>query len=273
MKSTDYLELMKKVLLDLHRVDLVEFTPAKYFRNSLKSRILRQLNYFLQKKGYYICTKVKSDLNTRIEGRDWPIYADTMIGLKRLDNIEFCINQILKENIKGDFIETGVWRGGATIFMNAVLQFHNIPDRIIWVADSFEGLPKPNESKYAFDKNDQHHMFDTLAVSMETVKSNFAKYGLLTANVNFLKGWFKDTLPTAPIEKLSLLRLDGDMYESTMDALINLYPKVSAGGFIIIDDWGSVSSCKQAVLDFRNANSIDDKMEQIDYAAIYWRKS
>jgi hypothetical protein len=84
---------------------------------------------------------------------------------------------------------------------------------------------------------------------MEEVKKNFEKYNLLDNNVKFLKGWFKDTLPSAPIESLAILRLDGDLYESTMDGLINLYSKLSKGGFIIIDDWGAFPACKQAVKD------------------------
>ncbi|MFY7788040.1 MAG: TylF/MycF/NovP-related O-methyltransferase, partial [Thermoflexibacteraceae bacterium] len=198
---------------------------------------------------------------------------DSMIGLKRMENIEYCIKTILQDGIKGDMIETGVWRGGATIFMRAMLKAYNVTDRTVWVADSFEGLPKPNEEKYAVDKGDKHHLMNELAISIETVKNNFLKYNLLDDNVQFLKGWFKDTLPQAPIKELSLLRLDGDMYESTMDALNNLYHKVSKGGFIIVDDYGAISSCKQAIIDYREQHKITDPIHVIDWAGIYWRKS
>ncbi len=178
-----------------------------------------------------------ADPEIRITGRDWPTNADTMIGLKRLENIEYCISEILKNNIEGDFIETGVWRGGAVIFMQAMLKVFDIKGRNVWVADSFEGLPKPNEELYPADKGDSHHTIEYLRVPLETVQNNFKKYHLLDDNVKFLKGWFKNTLPTPEIKKLALLRLDGDMYESTMDALTNLYPKLSIGGYIIVDDW------------------------------------
>jgi SAM-dependent methyltransferase len=151
----------------------------------------------------------------KLYGGIWPSIAHTMIGLPRLNNIQFCIEDILAKNIPGDLIETGVWRGGATIFMRAALKAYRITDRTVWVADSFEGLP-PTE--YEKDLNLRLDKVDCLAVSLEDVQSNFSKYGLLDEQVRFLKGWFKDTLPIAPIEQLAILRLDGDWYESTMDA-------------------------------------------------------
>jgi O-methyltransferase len=118
------------------------------------------------------------------------------------------------------------------------------------VADSFEGLPKPNAEKYPKDAEDDHHTLSNhLAISLESVQENFKKFNLLNDQVKFLKGFFSETLPTSPIEKLSILRLDGDMYESTMDGLVNLYPKLSVGGYILIDDWG-LQPCKDAINDY-----------------------
>lgn len=91
-------------------------------------------------------------------------------------------------------------------------------------------------------------------------------------HVKFLKGWFKDTLPNAPISKLSLLRLDGDMYESTMDAITVLYPKLSIGGYLIVDDWGAVAGCKKAIEDYRKENNITEPIIEIDWTGVYWRK-
>lgn len=200
-----------------------------------------------------------------------PGYADTMIGLKRLDNLQFCIETVIRERVEGDLIETGVWRGGACIFMRAVLAAYNILDRIVYVADSFEGLPKPDPEKFPADKGDKHHIYTFCAVSQDEVENNFRKYGLLDDKVVFLKGWFKDTLPNAPIEKLAVLRLDGDMYGSTMDALTNLYPKLSKGGFCIIDDY-ALHGCRKAVDDFRAENGIYAEMKVVDWTGRYWRK-
>jgi hypothetical protein len=203
----------------------------------------------------------------KIYGGIWPSLAHTMIGLPRLNNIQFCMENILTKNIPGDCIETGVWRGGATIFMRSVLKAYGIHDRKVWVADSFEGLP-PTE--YKDDLKLKLNEVDCLAISMEEVQLNFDKYGLLDEQVLFLKGWFKDTLPVAPIKELAVIRLDGDWYESTMDALINLYPKLSIGGYVIIDDYWAVQGCQDAVHDYRRVNHINEQMIRIDNAAVYW---
>jgi hypothetical protein len=195
-----------------------------------------------------------------------------MIGLKRLDNLEFCIEEVIAKGVPGDLIETGVWRGGATIFMRAVLKAYGVTDRCVWVADSFAGLPPPDAGKYPHDAGDRLHEARELAVSLEQVKANFDRYGLLDDQVRFLKGWFRDTLPTAPIERLAVLRLDGDMYQSTMDALANLYPKVSQGGYVIVDDYSAIPACRQAVHDYRSANGITEEIRDIDWTGIFWQK-
>ena len=146
----------------------------------------------------------------RAEGRDWPADAHTMIGLRRLDNLQFCLEDVLDRGIPGDFIETGVWRGGSTIFMRAALKSRGITDRCVWVADSFEGLPPPNPEQYPLDEGLNLHVFKELAISLERVRANFQRDGLLDDQVRFLKGWFRDTLPSAPVARLAVVRLDGD---------------------------------------------------------------
>ncbi|MFU2008998.1 TylF/MycF family methyltransferase [Bacillus pseudomycoides] len=205
-------------------------------------------------------------------GEIWPKFAHSMIGHVRMDNLQMCMETVLKDNIEGDFIETGVWRGGSCIFMRGFLKVHEIENRKVWLADSFQGLPASNEEKYPSDRLlNWLHTIDYLCVSLEEVQNNFRKYDLLDENVRFLKGWFKDTLPTAPIEKLAILRLDGDLYESTMDSLTNLYNKVSDGGFIIVDDY-FLPPCKAAVTDFHRKCGIQASLVPIDNHSVYWRK-
>ena len=204
-------------------------------------------------------------------GRKWSAQAHTMIGLKRLDQLQECISEVIEQQIPGDLIETGVWRGGASIFMRAVLKAHGIGDRRVFVADSFAGLPPP-DSAYPQDQGDLHHQVSFLAVSQEQVEDNFRKYGLLDEQVVFLRGWFKDTLPNIQSDCFSVVRLDGDMYESTMDGLVNLYPKLSLGGYCIIDDYGALESCKAAVHDYRREHSIEAPLHEIDWTGVYWRK-
>jgi len=213
------------------------------------------------------------DLLQRETGYDRPKTAHTMIGLKRLENTQFCVEDVLRNNIPGDLVEAGMWRGGAAIFMQAILKAHGIKNRIVWAADSFEGLPEPNVEKYPQDKWSEFHSDKELKIPLKTVKDNFKRYGLLDGQVRFLKGWFHDTLPQAPIEKLAVIKLDGDMYESTMEGLVNLYPKLSPGGYVIIDDYLSIQNCHQAVDDYRKSHDIKDKIIPIDWTGVYWQRS
>jgi len=209
----------------------------------------------------------------RERGLDWPSKAHTMIGNKRLANVKKLIEYIITYQIPGDLIETGVWRGGACIYMRALLKAYGVNNRVIWCADSFEGLPRPDAERFPQDAGDIHHTYTPLKISLEEVKANFAKYDLLDEQVRFLKGWFKDTLAHVPIEHLSLLRVDADMYQSTTEALTYLYPKVSPGGFIIIDDYGVLPGCRAAVNDFRSRCTIRDPLQNIDGVGVFWQKS
>lgn len=208
----------------------------------------------------------------RTMGLDWPVHAHTMIGLRRLRHLRECVSSVLKDKVPGDFIETGVWRGGACIYMRALLAVRGITDRKVWVADSFEGLPAPNAAKYPADVNDRLHTVEMLAVSLEEVQSNFQQYNLLDDQVVFLKGFFEHTLESAPIQKLAILRLDGDMYQSTTESFEALYDKVSAGGYVIVDDY-SLKNCRSAVDDFRSRRNITDAIQSIDGNASFWRKA
>ena len=210
--------------------------------------------------------------NVRATGRDWPSTAHSMIGIKRMESLRTLTELVLAEGIPGDLIETGVWRGGACILMRGLLAAHGVTMRKVVVADSFQGLPQPNDDSYPADVGAKFHTYSELAISLENVKENFAKYGLLDDQVEFLQGWFKDTLPTLRNRTFALMRLDGDMYESTLDGLNNLYDRLSPGGVIIIDDYGALASCRQAVNEFRSERGIDTPLEKTDWTAVWWRK-
>jgi O-methyltransferase len=221
------------------------------------------------------CTVVQTaptDPEIRRLGLDWPADAETMIGRARLDNIEQCTVDVLRKNVPGDLIETGVWRGGASIFMRGVLAAYGDRRRCVWVADSFQGLPvvdaPPGESR----PGDTLWKYSNLSVDLRQVQSNFARYGLLDEQVRFLSGWFSDTLPGAPIDRLALMRLDGDLYGSTMDALVALYPKLSVGGYVIVDDL-ALAQCREAVDDYRQRRGIDETIVMVDSTGGYWKKT
>ncbi len=205
---------------------------------------------------------------------DWEKNTLTLLQWNGLEHLEKCIVDTVRNNVEGDFIETGVWRGGAVILAKLIYDEMGI-NRKIFAADSFEGLPKPDPEKYPLDKNDKHYMDEMLKVSMEQVQDNFRLFKCLDDNVIFLKGWFKDTLPVAKIDKLSILRLDGDMYESTWDGLTNLYPKLSNGGYCIIDDYFHIG-CQNAVDDYRRKYNIKEQIFKVDNNPVnevhYWVK-
>jgi hypothetical protein len=205
-------------------------------------------------------------------GEVWPSRAHTMIGMPRLDNLQACVESVLRDGVPGDFIETGVWRGGACIVMRGMLKAWGETDRVVWAADSFAGLPPADRARYPKESELPFHEFHDLAVSLEQVKANFARYGLLDDQVRFLVGWFRDTLPTAPIQRLALLRLDGDMYESTMDALTHLYPKLSPGGYAIIDDYNVIAAANEAVHDYLGAHGLRPTIQLTPRAGAWWRK-
>lgn len=206
----------------------------------------------------------------RATGSDWPRTAQTMIGGARMRNLRQLCEAAILDDVPGDFLEAGVWRGGACIFMRAILEAHGDTERRVFAADSFKGLPPPNLELYPADAGDTHHTHAALAVSRAEVEENFRRYGLLDSRVVFLEGWFKDTLPAARIDRLSVLRLDGDMYESTIQIFENCYHKVSRGGFVIVDDFQVAKGCASATNDFRARYDITSPILPIDNIGVWW---
>lgn len=209
----------------------------------------------------------------RLHGHDMsPDNTETMTGYLRLSNLQSCMLDVIKNNISGDFIETGVWKGGSCIFAKKILDKNSIKKQI-FVADSFCGVPPPDTERYHQDSGDDHYKIESLKISCDAVKDNFKKYNCFDESIIFLEGIFKDTLPTIKDTQLfSIIRLDGDMYSSTMDSMNNLYPKLSKGGYVIIDDF-NVKRCRQAIEDFRNANNINSEIITIDDGGgVFWKK-
>lgn len=210
----------------------------------------------------------------RAEGKDWPGQAHSMIGEARMDNIFQCVESVLAEDIPGDLVECGVWRGGASIFMRGILKYFGDTDRLVWLYDSFDGLPPPT---YPEDVKGglNFNIHRELAVTVAQVRANFEAYELLDDQVVFVPGWFKDTMPNVdPHRKIAVLRLDGDLYESTYQCLKGLYNLVSVGGFVIVDDW-SIPACKQAVVDFLTEEGLPSPplgLQMIDWTGVYWCK-
>ena len=202
--------------------------------------------------------------------------AWTMIGRRRLESLEEQIRQIVHDGIDGDLIEAGVWRGGACIFMRAVLLALGDEKRHVVLADSFQGLPRPDPASYPEDRGDRHHEESLLRVGLERVRDSVQRFGFLDSRSEFVPGWFRDTLPTLTGRRWSLVRLDADMYEGTILGLRHLYPGLSVGGYLVVDDYGDrgkEGQAKKAAEDYRIEHGITDPIEWIDRCAVAWRKS
>jgi O-methyltransferase len=200
--------------------------------------------------------------------------AHTMIGLDGLDNLERCAHRIFADGVPGDFLEAGVCHGGASIFLRALQVAYGEAERVTWLADSFAGVPPPTHEV------DREHQLDLteervpwMAAGIEAVRDNFETYDLLSDEVRFLPGLFADTLPRAPVERLAILRIDGDLYESTRDALDALYDRVSDGGYVIVDDYGCLEPCRIAVDEFVAERGLDVEINPVDWTRVCWRKT
>jgi O-methyltransferase len=209
----------------------------------------------------------------RAVGLDWPLQGITMSGLRRLDDLQECVDAIVRDEVEGDVIEAGAWRGGATILMRAALDSsRDRRDRTVWVADSFQGFPESE------DEVPEHvrfrtflRAFDFLAVSLEEVQDNFGRFGL-ESGVRFVPGFFKETLPQLTDGRWAIVRLDGDTYEATRVALECLYPGLSPGGFLIVDDYGAFEECRRAVDEYRSEHGITEPIEEVDWTCVRWRR-
>lgn len=260
-----YIDLIKRCVLNIPYVD-AELNPIQPH-----GRLRKGILGLFKSARIQLAHLRRGDYERRINGHDFSDVAHSMLSMKRLDNVQNCVETILREDIGGDLIETGVMRGGTVILMRAILRAYGVHDRTVWAADSFEGLPPPNPKDYPADAGADWHLRPLTEVGVEHVRRNFDRYGLLDDQVQFLPGWFRDTLHKAPIRQLALLRLDGDLYESTMDALVPLYPKLTVGGFVIVDDY-NLPMCAKAINDYREKMGIVDQIIVIDDAGVYWRK-
>lgn len=299
-----YLDLMKRTVSNI----IYEDHPYSFYDDQRQPLIADQFR-----------------LDRRVNGEDFPREAHTMVGIKRLNNLQQCVETVLKENVPGDLLEAGVLRGGAAIFLRSILKAYGITDRKIIACDTFRPSMRPGRN-FALDfgmrlmsllawiplKGLQRYLFDLSLklppekrsfpvaespsdeavfsvvfflrhlrwycqphkdqTGLEAMRSHFARYGLLDDQVQFVKGFFSESLPAASIGPLAMIRLDGDLYESTRDAIVPLYPKLSPGGYCIVDDYYAFTDCQRAIDEYRAAHGITAEMHRIDKMAVYWRK-
>jgi hypothetical protein len=262
-----YLDLMKRVLTRTGFIDAVQLRATGWKRWGLGP-----VQHALASRGYALVQRDPQGSPLPWGNRASP--CETILSIPRLDAIQQCVDSVLTDDVPGDLIEVGVWRGGGSIFLRAVLAAYDVRDRRVWVADSFEGFPDQAHRDpadravdYAAGLGD-----DFFAVDLATVRANFERYGLLDDQVMFLKGWFHETLPATPIDRLALVQIDGDLYGSTRDALDALYPKLSVGGFLVVDDYGTHEQCRRAVDEYRAAQRVDEPIRRVGEQMVLWRR-
>jgi O-methyltransferase len=240
-----YLELLKLCLCDL-----AGSTTTSVGRNTDGTVMARELE--------------GEQLRLRSAGMDWPLHGLTMVGLRRLDDLQACVESAVWDGVEGDLIEAGAWRGGASIMMRATLDSLGARERTVWVADSFQGFPL-SEAK------DDLGVFDFLAIPADEVLTSFTRLGLRDG-VRLVPGYFDQTLPGLAGQSWSVVRLDADTYETTLLALRCLYPGLAVGGYLIVDDFGALEECQAAVEDFRRDHRITEPLKRVDWTCVRWRR-
>lgn len=270
--ATLYVDLLARALSGRLSREQVVHAPLDRPANP----VLRRGYDVLRTAGVALTRAVPVPPSAWDEGRGWPrpypTSVETMLGSRRIENLRRCVEEVIRNDVPGDLIEAGVWRGGSTILMRGILAAHGVTGRRVVVADSFQGLPAPDLENFPADRGIDLHQDSALAVSVDDVRANFARYGLLDESVEFVEGFFRDTLPGLRGRTWAVIRLDGDMYESTMDGLENLYDGLSVGGYLIVDDYGAYAACRQAVSDFRERRGISEVIRHVDWTGAYWRR-
>jgi Macrocin-O-methyltransferase (TylF) len=248
-----YLDLLKLALCDLTGVGTESVTMT------------------IDGEGLMSRESTPEELEFRAAGRHWPRRGLTMVGLARLDDLQSCVERVVADGVQGDLIEAGVWRGGASMLMRATLDTLGQGGRLVWATDSFSGFPGPAAEASPPRGRRDLSQFDFLAVPLDEVRANFARFGL-DHGVRFVPGLFEVTMPKLRGGRWSVIRLDGDTYDATRVTLDSLYPGLSAGGYLIVDDYELLAECRRAVDEYRAEHGIDEPIEPVDWTCVRWRR-
>jgi O-methyltransferase len=270
--ASHWLSNYREYACDLYLVVLQQFVTATIFRE----------------KEMYVSTELSArdgvkarstavPMDKSINGAGyWSGFGMTMVGEGRLLSMRDLLKDIFYNKIEGAVAEMGVWRGGMSIYIRAVMRAYGEEARLLFVCDSFIGLPP---SSYTDDMHMKWDEVPYLEVSDDIVKHNFVMMGIHDPNIIFAKGFFSSTMKAIADKypgKFAILRLDGDMYESSADVLYHLYSRLSIGGYAVIDDWlhdGFSFPSKVACEHFLQVHGLSPEIIAIDSGAVYWKKT
>lgn len=252
-----------------------------------------------------VLNRLYNDFDQVIDGREWPpsAYALSMAGIRRADNFAAAVSQAVVDQVPGQIIETGVWRGGLSFLAAQTLDVMGATTRRAYLADSFAGIPKPpNDGRRYSDQDHIAHKLGSgtlkttsgghLALtkvtdilnnnSVEWVQRDARRFRLKSSRLRFVPGFFNESLKRLVEEEhdvqFAVVRLDGDTYFSTWDAITVLYPRLSPGGFVLIDDFTNWNGCRDAIKHYRKRHKIKEPLTLIphrygeQHMGAYWRK-
>jgi O-methyltransferase len=243
---------------------------------SLVKRILRKLDFELvriSKKSYRFpvelskeeCAVIEYVLNNNL----------TMVSFERLLTTLMACKYAILNSIPGDFVECGVWRGGNAIVAAEVIKLQG-SDKHVWLYDTFAGMTPPSDADMdlqgvrafsEFNQSQRDGYNEMYFASLDDVQKQFELRGLLGTNIHFVRGDVAETLTPnqLPMKSISVLRLDTDWYESTKREMETLYPILSEGGCLIIDDYGHWQGSQKAVDEYFVSIKINPYLQYIDY--------
>lgn len=248
--------------------------PSIYFKFISNEKII----LFLYKIGLTLQLILDTRTSFKYKQLLWQVRNNTMVNYSRLVNVLTATDSVAANNVVGDYVECGVWKGGCSALL-AYQAREEGNNRVTYLFDSFEGLPEPTiedgQGAHTFAEGKNTGDLSSINKNVGTqdeVQRLFANLNL--TNYKIIKGWFQNTLPENKdaIDSIAILRLDGDWYESTKVCLEHLYDKVSIGGYILIDDYNFWPGCKKAIDEFFGNRGIIPEIKRIDASGIYIRK-
>jgi O-methyltransferase len=190
-----------------------------------------------------------------------------MVGLARLKNLVRLAELIDLENIAGDIVECGTWNGGSGALL-AQVGARSPHERMTWLFDSFEGLPAPSEK----DGKAAVPYRGKCRGATDSVREVLGKLAVPETRARIVPGWFQDTLAQAPIQRIALLHIDADWYESVRFVLDTLYPRVTPGGYVVLDDYGYWQGCRTAWEEFQATLPAAPALVSVDGIGCFLRK-
>ena len=231
----------------------------------------------LQKRGYvHLRSKDRyHDLGDDFVSAYNEVKADTYTSVERMQPLWESVRHVVRRGIPGAIVECGVWRGGSAVLCARALQGEGVTDRDLYLYDTYEGMVEPTDkdvnhkgetahSKWERDQADDHN--EWCYAALDVVRANMARTGYPAERIHYVEGKVEDTIPGVAPEQVALLRLDTDLYESTLHELQHLWPRLSPGGILIIDDYGHWEGSREATDEYFADRDDAPLLVRVDYA-------